>query len=156
MAKRFAFRFETLLKIRRQREDHHKRVVADRLRQISLAQGQIGRLDQQIAEEMVAIRAGRGPGMLDIQQAIRHRHWLGHLHKCVLEEQSKLRVLEGRLAQERAVLAEAVKQRRILEKLKERQHQRHVAAEEKRETQQLDEMATMRYVYDGHAAALNG
>jgi flagellar protein FliJ len=156
MAKRFVFRFETMLKIRRQREDQHKRVVAERLSQISARRESLGRLDRQIIDEVNAIRASQEPGKLDIQQTMRHRHWLGHLHKGVLEEQSKVRFLEARLAQERAVLAEAVKQRRILEKLKERQYQRHVTQEEKRETLELDEMATMRYVYDGHAATPDG
>lgn len=151
MAKRFTFRFETMLKIRRQREDQHKRIVAERMRQIKAGREQIAGFERQIADEVNAVRAGREPGTIDIQQAIRHRHWLGHLHKGVLEAEAKLRVLEARLAQERAVLAEAVKQRRILEKLKERQHQRHVAAEEKREMLQLDELATMRYVYDDDA-----
>ena len=32
MARPFQFRFETMLKLRRQREDEHKRVVAERLR----------------------------------------------------------------------------------------------------------------------------
>jgi flagellar export protein FliJ len=82
---------------------------------------------------------------------MRSRHWLSHLHKSALEAQSRLRSLEAKLAQERALLAEAVKQRRILEQLKERQWRRHEQEEQKRETRESDEMATARYVFDRSA-----
>ncbi len=149
MAKRFTFRFETMLKIRRQREDEHKRIVADRIRQIAETQEQIASLGRQIGEEMDAMRSRQSPGTIDIQQAIRHRHWLGHLHRNALEAESRLRYLEAKLVQERAALAEAARQRRILEKLKERQHDRFVREQDRRETLQLDELATVRYVYEG-------
>jgi len=148
MAKRFRFRFDTMLKIRQQREDQHKRIVADRLRQIARGRGQIEAIEGQIRDELDAIRVGQGAGTIDIQQVMRHRHWLGHLHKASLEAEARLRTLEARLSQERAQLAEAVKQRRILEKLKERQHERHRAEEERRETRESDDMTTIRYVFE--------
>lgn len=147
MAKRFIFRFDTMLRIRRQREDQHQRIVADRLRQITRARGQIGAITRQIHEELDAIRVGQDTGTIDIQQVMRHRHWLGHLHKASLEAQARLRTFEARLAQERAQLAEAVKQRRILEKLKERQYDRHRTEEERRETREGDDLTTIRYVF---------
>jgi len=147
MAKRFTFRFETMLKIRQQREDEQKRVVANRLRQIGRVRERMASLNRQITEEMRAVRDGQEGGAIDIQQVMRHRHWLGHLHKGVLEAEARKRFLEARLAQERVVLLEAVKQRRILEKLKERRLQRHRVKEEKRETREADEMATIRHTF---------
>ncbi len=152
MAKRFTFRFETLLKIRRQREDHHKRIVAERIRQIVAAQARLSSLHEQIAGEETAIRDRQAPGTLDMQQIVRHRHWLGHLHRCVLDTEGSIRVLEGRLAQERAALAEAVKQRKILDKLKDRQLERHLQEEQRRETNAADDLTTVRYVFEGREA----
>ena len=147
MAKRFKFRLDTVLKIRKQREDQRKRVVADRLRQIARVREQMASIDRQIRDEMAAIRSAQEPGTIDIQQAMRHRHWLGHLHKTALEAEARLRFLEARLAQERAALAEAMKERRILEKLKDQQWQRYRKEGEKREIVESDEMATVRYVF---------
>ncbi len=155
MAKRFVFRYDTLLKIRQQREDQHKRVVAERVRQIMAARDRLNSLGRQIAQEESAIRDGQGPGVLDLQQIVRHRHWLGYLHRCVLETEGSIRVLEGRLAQERAALAEAVKQRKILDKLKERRLVRHLQEEQRREINVADDLTTVRYVYDrGEAVEL--
>jgi len=147
VAKRFVFRYETLLKIRRQREDHHKRIVAERVRQIVAARGRLASLHHQIADEQDAIRTGQLPGRVDIQQIVRHRHWLGHLHRNVLDTEGSIRVLEGRLAQERAALAEAVKQRKILDKLRERRLERHMLDEQRQETNAADDLTTVRYVY---------
>jgi flagellar FliJ protein len=151
MAKRFTFRFATMLKIRRQREDEHKRVVAERLRQIAQTRDHQMVLERQIRDEVDAIRDSQARGSIDIQQVMRHRHWLGHLHKGVLEADARVRFLEARLAQERVVLAEAMKQRKILEKLEEQQWQRHLHEEEVREMKESDELATVRYVFDRDA-----
>ena len=153
MAKRFKFRFATMLKIRRQREDEQKRVVAERLRQITQTRDHRLVLQRQIRDEVDAIRDSQARGSIDIQQVMRHRHWLGHLHKGVLEADARVRFLEARLAQERVVLAEAMKQRKILEKLEERQWQRHLHEEQVRETKENDELATVRYVFDREADA---
>lgn len=151
MAKQFVFRFETMLKIRRQREDQQKRVVGQRVRQVREAQAHLDSLQRQIQAETDAIRAVQQPGTIDMQQAIRHRHWLGHLHKGALEGEARIRFLEAKLAQERAVLAEAAKQRKILEKLREHQADRHRRELDYREMRELDEMATVRFVYEKEA-----
>jgi flagellar FliJ protein len=148
MAKRFVFRFETMLKIRRQREDEHKRIVASRIREINRVRDQMASLDRQIRDELAAIRAGQSPGTIDMQQVIRHRHWLGRLHKGVLDSQARLRFLEAHLAQERAALAEAAKDRRVLEKLKERQCERHRKEQDRLETRSADDLTTVRYVFN--------
>ena len=155
MAKRFKFRLETLLKIRRQREEQHQRIVADRLSQIQQVTQQMSALDRQIREETSALRTAQEPGIIDLQQTIRHRHWLGHLHKNALESQARLRFLEARLAQERNLLAEAVKQRRILEKLREHQQEKHTSGEERQTIKMFDEMANVRYIFNKRESALS-
>jgi len=109
---------------------------------------QISSLERQIREETGLLRSAQAPGIIDLQHTVRHRHWLGHLHRNSLEAEARLRFLEARLSQERSALAEAVKQRRILDKLKERQEQNHLNEEERRSVKAFDEMATVRYVFN--------
>jgi flagellar FliJ protein len=137
-----------MLKIRRQREDERKRVVAARLREIARVQDRIRSIAVQTEQEVRAMRVAQASGRIDLQLAMRRRHWLGHLHKTKLETEAHRRVLEAKLAQERAVLAEAAKERRILEKLKERQWENYRSQQERIEIKTADEMATQRYVYD--------
>jgi flagellar protein FliJ len=153
MAKRFTFRFETMLRIRLQREDEQKRIVADRLREITELQNHMIALDKQIRDELQSIRVGRQPGTIEMQQVIRHRQWLGCLHKGVLEGQAKMRFLEAELARERVDLAEAAKQRRILEKLKERQRDLYRNEQDRLESLAADDLTTVRFVFDHQVGA---
>lgn len=148
MARKFVFRYDTLLRIRKQREDEQKRVVAERLREIAQVRERLNTLHHQIDEETRAIRTGQEVGTIDIQQVMRHRHWLGHLHRGLLDAVGRERFLEARLSQERSELTERMKQRRILEKLKERRLLHYQAEVDRRETRENDEMATIRFVHD--------
>ncbi|UCD28306.1 MAG: hypothetical protein JSV03_14665 [Planctomycetota bacterium] len=152
MAELFTFRFETMLKIRKQREDQQKQIVSDRLRQIGQINEQITSLQRQIEQELETMRADQHPGTIDIQQAIRHRYWLCRLNKGVLESEARLRYHEAYLAQERAQLVEAAKQRRMLERLKESQFTKYQRQQVKRLTEKSDDMATVRYVLDRASA----
>lgn len=147
MAKRFIFRLETLLKLRRQREDRQKRVVADRLRQISRVRGEIESLERQIGQQVDAMRTAAGQRSLDVQNLARNRHWLSYLQRGRLEADGHLRLLEARLAQERAVLAHAAKEKKVLEKLKDRQRVRYLKELDYREQIASDELSTARFVF---------
>jgi len=147
VAKRFRFRLETVLKLREQREQAHKRIVADRLRQIARAEARAQRLRDQIAAEVQAARQARRAGILEVTAIARHRHWLGRLQRGLLETEADLRTLRAKLAQERTELAEASKQAKIMAKLKERQQQRYAYELARQERLEADEIATMRFVH---------
>jgi flagellar protein FliJ len=148
LARRFQFRFETMLKLRQQREDQHKRIVGERLARIAEAREELARLEQLTGQGMNSVRAVQQVGRIDLQQVMAQRGWVAHLHKATLEVQARIGALEARLAQERAALAEAAKQRQILEKLKERWQERHRLEEQRVETQLTDDLTTARFVYE--------
>lgn len=154
MAKRFVFKLETLLKIRQQREDKQKRVVGERLRQIARVKDEIVRIEQQIADQIASMRGQAGHGRLDVVNLARGRHWLTHLQKSRLEADGHLRVLEARLAQERVVLANASKEKKIVEKLKERQQDRYQKELDRQEMLAMDELATSRFVFAHRAGEM--
>ncbi len=147
MAKRFRFPLETVLKIRKRREDERKRVVARRLSGIARAEAQAASLREQIDAELRAVRQARQAGVIDVVMIARHRHWLGRLQRGLLEEEAHLRTLRAELAQDRAELAEASKQAKIIQKLKERQQQRYEYELARQDRIDADEMATARFVY---------
>lgn len=152
MARRFVFKLETLLKLRRQREEQQKRVVAERLRQIAQIRREIAMLDRQIAEQIAAMRGDAGQMRLDVMALARGRLWLSHLQRGRLDADGHLRALEARLAQERAVLSHASKEKKIVEKLKERQYLRYRSDLERQETLAGDELATVRYLRERRVA----
>lgn len=145
MAQLFRFRLKTVLKLRKQKEDEHKRIVAARVRELTAVRRRAERISRQIIDETQAVRAGRGAGVLSIQEIARHRHWLTHLQRSVLETHNQIRSVEALLAQDRAGLTKASREAKALEKLRDKQKRRHEEDERRRETRDLDEMAVLRF-----------
>ena len=78
-----------------------------------------------------------------MQQVVRHRHWLGHLHQGVLDRRARCGAWKPGWPRSGPSLAEAVKQRKILEKLRERQW-RHLQEEERQETRRRADDGSIR------------
>jgi len=153
VAKRFKFRLETVLKIRKRREDAAKREVAVRLGEIARVEGEMAALREQIRVEIDGFRASHATGQINVTQIARHRHWLVHLDRGVLTCENRLRELRERLSGDRAALAEARKRVRVLEKLEERQRERYMKDLNRAEVRELDEISNVLFVRQRAAAA---
>lgn len=147
MAGRFTFRFETLLKLRAQKEDAARRAVAARLRQIVELEKRHERLERQIAEQAGEVRESLREPSLDVDTLKLARHWLIRLRQGVLQTDAEIAGQRAILAQERTMLTEARKGARILETLKDRQYSSFIAQVQRREQQELDEMSVTRFAH---------
>lgn len=145
MAKRFKFRLETVQKVRRQREDAAKRVVAERLREIAAVHADIGSMQEQIRREIDGFRQTHATGRIDVTQIARHRHWLVQLDQSALTCRSRLAELQDHLSHERGALTEARREVRILEKLEERQRERYMKELARAENRENDEIGNALY-----------
>lgn len=145
MAGRFNFRFETLLRLRRQKEDLQKRVVALRLRQIQQLQERHALLSERIGQQGDALREQLLGGEIDVDALRWARHWLVRLRQGVLETDAEIATHRAILAQERAALVEARKEAKVMERWRERQKETYVAQLEREEQMQTDELNMMRF-----------
>ncbi|MBE7505863.1 MAG: flagellar FliJ family protein [Planctomycetia bacterium] len=152
MASRFSFRFETLLKLRKQREEQCRRVVATRLSQIMATQSRRAEIEDQIARQSGAFRRSLKSDMLDVDEVRLSRHWLLKLRQRLFEADAEVAGQHAVLAQERAALAVARKDTKVLETLRERQYSTFVAQVQRREQLELDELNVTRFA---HAAMTN-
>jgi flagellar export protein FliJ len=155
MAKKFTFRLETLLKLRRLKEEKQKRVVAERLRQIAQVKRQIDVIETQIVDHVSAMRSDAHSTRLDVTRIAQGRHWLTYLQRGRLEAETHLGALETRLVQDRALLAHASKEKKIFETLKERLADRHRREIERAEQIEADDLTTARYVFAQTSAAVD-
>lgn len=145
MAGRFHFRFETLLRLRQQKEDMHKRIVALRLRQIQQLQERHDLLSERIGQQGDAIRGQLRQQEIDVDALRWARHWLVRLRQGILETDAEIATQRAILAQERAALVESRKEAKVLERWRERQKEAYVAQLEREEQMQTDELNTMRF-----------
>ncbi len=145
MAKRYTFRFETLLSLRRQREEQEKRVVASRLREIRKLQQRQEALVHRIEEHTDLTRGALRDGVLDLDRLKLGRHWIVRLRRGVLEVEAEISTNKAILAQERMKLAGASKQRKILAKLKEKRRDRLLFEQNRQERLEADEVSVLRH-----------
>jgi len=140
------FRLEPLLRLRRFAEDEAKRRVAERLRQIAATQERIDLLRDQLEAALEDMRKLVLGGPIVPIEAGRQRGYIGSLRYQLLRAEAELRSQMAQLAAERAALAEASKRKKILEKLKERQHQRLLQQQRRIEQAETDELGCSRYI----------
>lgn len=146
MAK-FTFQFQTLLEHRQRTEDVRKREVAQ-------LQQQRQRLIGQLTETQNTIRQSKQ----DLSQALvgqvdfsavgsftRYAADMENQGRFVLQN---IAALEGQISQARSKLLEAVKQRKALELLRDRYKDRWQREQDSRETAELDEIATQKFIRD--------
>jgi flagellar FliJ protein len=139
MAK-FVFQLDAVLR-------HRKMLEEQRMRELGVAQGEMAKLEAELRaiDETTRgvsddVRDNRLTGTLDMAFLAGHRRY-------VLAMQRKALALAQRMAAQRQVvdaararLAEAAKQRKIIEKLKERQHERWKSEQSRKELDQLGEV----------------
>lgn len=149
MPGRFTFRFDTLLKVRQQREDSQKRIVAARMRQLDELHRRATLLESRIADQTESLRETLRSGSVEIDDLKWARHAMIQLRRALLETSAETASQRAVLAQEQAALAEARKETRILERLRERQKEAHDAQNKREEQLQTDEMNVSRYIHAG-------
>ena len=116
--KKFQFRLQPILKLRRQQEDQKKRDVGLLVSQINEYQRQA----------------------LEMAQIIKEQGYINYLRQSIAEKINSVAQVQPQLNQARRALAEAAKQTKILEKLEEKLRNRHEKRLKKMEAREIDEI----------------
>ncbi len=139
---KFHFPLEALL-------THRLHVEKEKQLKLAQVQAEIQQLTQQIHDtharisaENRALSANQLTGTLDMQYISYEKRYVGNLHVRIILAMQKLAALESKLAAARAELLVAAKDRRVIEKLKEKQHQRWKDAQDRKEAALMDEIGT--------------
>ena len=146
MAKKYSFRLQTVLRLRKTTEDECRRRVADRLRTIAQVESDVRHLGEQHDWEVERSRAEQlGPGM-DVLTVRRRRGYMGHLRRRKHACEAHIRSLREKLDQEQRALAQASKEVKALEKLRDRQWERHRAGQLRAERAEEDEIGQQMFM----------
>ncbi len=134
------------MKLRKQKEDENRRAVAERVREMTALQDHLMTLNEQIASEIRRARENAVQAHLDTSDMSKRRFWIAHLQRGVLETESRMRNLDKQLTVDRTVLAEASKEYKVIETLRDKRFQAHNREQERLETIEADEIAVIRFV----------
>lgn len=141
MARKFRFRLETVQKIRQRGQDAQRRVVADRLRRIAIIENQMTDLDRQVDETTSGKREAQNADNFSVD-LLRKQHVIRiWLDRKLLESQTQLTAERAVLNEEQHKLAQAATSLRVIEKLRERQWERHCVDVMREERAESDEAA---------------
>ena len=139
-AKKFKFRLEPLLKLRRHREKERQKEHAASVHEAHKQKQQLQTLDSQRLNTLDFQRE-RLVGALSVTQALVASRYLVKLKRQHLAGTGLLHALEREVEKKRQKLVEAARDRKMYELLKEKRQLRHRQDAEKRDQKELDEVA---------------
>lgn len=148
MAK-FKFRLATLLRLRERARDERRTQLAQAYQADALLRQEQERLARDVESLSSASRAACGPGTLNIDRLLDTRRYELVLKAQQQDLQKKQTMLEEEIGRRREALAEANRQVRVLELLRERQLARLRQEANRQEIKLLDEVAGRRSVQEG-------
>jgi flagellar FliJ protein len=138
MAK-FKFRLETLLKLRDRIRDERRAELAQAYHAAEI----LGQRRQELEDELAGLieqnRAAAGPGAVDVDRLLDARRYELVLRSHQQLNQQQQRALDAEIDRRRRALVEANREVRVLEKLREKQEDRHRQQQARQEIKELDE-----------------
>jgi len=149
MPRRKPFRYGTLLRVRRRQEDLRAQALATARREHHGAERRRDELGRE-QERVLACAGTRSSGRFRASDVRRYFQYERHLARLATETDALVHELRDRVAQRRGELEEAMKRRRILERLEARQQGAFASALAKEEQAMIEESAT------NHAAFARG
>lgn len=148
MAK-FKFRLATLLRLRERTRDERRTALAQAYQAEALLREEQERLARDLDGLTNASRMACGPGPLNIDRLLDTRRYELVIKAHQQDLQKKRTMLEEEIGRRREALAEANRQVRVLELLRERQMERFRQEEIRQEIKLLDEVAGRRNLQEG-------
>ena len=153
MAK-FIFRMAPLLKLRESRRDECRAALAEALRVDEVLRKQIDNFDRELHALREFARQKSAPGGVDIDRLVEAQRYELVTRAQQRNVNQQRESVAAELERRREALVEADREVRVLEKLRERQIEKHRRDEELREIKRLDEVASQQTYRKMQVAAL--
>ena len=144
--KKFRFRLESVLKLRRLAEDEKQRAVGGLLSEIHDRQQEAVELDLAARAAGGELKERNHSGRIDLTWIGNYQSYVSHLRAGIAARIDMVAQLQQRLTESRQELAEAAKQTKILEKVKEKRKQRYDDEIKRLETREQDDIATRNFL----------
>lgn len=142
----FKFKLQPILRHRETLERERQRDYALALAKVKDLQDQLTNLNQILTDTNADVRDNRLTGRIDINFITAHRRYLLGVQRKAMDLVTQIATAQSQAETARANLAEAAKQKKVLEKLREKQEQRWKEESARKEATQLDEVSTQMFI----------
>lgn len=137
---KFIFPLDGVLRQRKQIEQQRQRELAVFQGQMAAHQAELKALNDAMAAVTADVRSNRLVGPLDLAFLAAHRRYEGSMQRKGMAIVQKMAVVQRDLDAAQRLLTEAAKARKVIEKLREKQHERWAIEQARKEQAELDEM----------------
>ena len=137
--KKFRYRLEGLLKVKEHIEKERQKEHAAALKRVRDQEGHLVGIDRH-REATYQDQRARQMGSLNVAEMLIYSRYLVKLKKDTLANKEVLRALNGEAGKSRTALLKASREKKIYEKLKEKQHQKYLDEVRRLETKETDEI----------------
>jgi flagellar FliJ protein len=141
--RRFRFPLEPVLAHRRRIEEDKERRLGERLRELAAARAELASLEDEYRRYAAVIRTKHR--MLDAETLRAHYAHLEYLDRAIDAQLAVVRTRTAAADVARAELIEASKERKTVERLRERRYEEHVLEEGRIEQKELDDVNARRH-----------
>jgi len=136
----FGFQLEGVLRHRKTIERERQRELAGAAAQMQQLRSELQHLDGNMREAMVELRERGLIGRLDMSYLAAHRRFATAMQQRAMVLAQRMALSQRQMDDRRKALAEAAKERKVMEKLRERHYERWLEDVKRREMQDLDEI----------------
>ena len=137
---RFKFQLEGVLEHRKNIEEEKQRALAGVLAEMQRLKNELVELDQVARGAVTDLRENRLTGHLDMSFLAAHRRFTGSVQRKAVAIAQKMALVQRQIDEARAALGAAAKDRKIIEKLRERQLERWQGQQHRQEMDELDDI----------------
>ena len=139
MAK-FTFNLEVVLRQRQRAEHERQRELAAAQSEMTRLQAELKALNDALRASSAEMKAGHLTGTLDVNYLAAHRRYTVAMQRAGHVLVQDMARQQRKVDEAQRLLTEAAKERKVLEKLKERQRDRWAAELQRKELAELDEV----------------
>ena len=139
---RFVFRLESVLRQRKRAEQEAQRELAHRQATLVSLQNDLQALDDALRAASEDMRNNHLTGALDMNFLAAHRRFVNAMQRQGRNLVQKVAAAQRSVDDARALLAEAAKKRKVIEKLREKQLARWNEEQGRKETAAMDEIGS--------------
>ena len=139
MAK-FDFKLEGVLQHRKNVERERQRELAIAQAQLTQMEKQLRELDQDVQQASGDLRQNRLVGRLDLNFLAAHRRFVAAMQKKGMTLVQRMAIVQKQVDEARKALVQSAIQRKAIEKLREKQHQRWLDDHNRNQAEEIDEI----------------
>jgi flagellar FliJ protein len=137
---KFVFHLEAVLTQREHVERQRQRELAIVQSQFAKLEGELRALNERVTTATEDLRQNHLTGVIDLAFLAAHRRFIAATQRQAMAMVQRMAVVRRDVEAAQLALAEAAKQRKVIEKLKERQFERWRAEQSRKELAELDEV----------------